>query len=82
MNTYREPMRVVGYSYLIIIQRFYRNSWHQETLTYSDFVDLLKREFPDYLEEYETTASDKEMFDWFFRYGQTGDPNEDTYVFK
>lgn len=82
MNIYREPMRVVGYSYMIIIQRFYRNSWHQETVTYSEFIDLLKREFPDYLEEYEITASDKELFDWFFRYGQTGDPNEDTYVFK
>ena len=79
MNTYREPMRVVGYGNMITIQRFYRNSWHQETLTRADFVDLLEREFPDYLEEYETTANGATLFSWFFRYGETG---KDAYIFK
>lgn len=83
MDIKRNPMRVVGYSYdFITIQRFVFGRWNQITLTQPQFMRLLKYEFPDYLEEYEITANGEELFDWFFRYEQTGEPMEYPYVFR
>ena len=81
MNTVRKPMRIVGYcNNIIFIQRLESGNWIQFSIGYFPFFELLEREFPDYLEEYYASGTDKGLFAWFFDYGTYN--NGDTYIFR
>lgn len=75
----RKEMRLVGISDTIekiAVQRKDRFEWTQEHMTFADFAELVKNEFPELLKEGETN---KELANRLYNVGAD---EPETYVFK
>ena len=75
----RKEMRLVGISDTIekiAVQRKDRFEWTQENVTFADFAELVKNEFPELLKEGETP---KELANRLYNVGAD---EPETYVFK
>lgn len=78
----RAEMRVVGLSNSlgkVWVQRGNKFGWEQEIVFLNDFTTMVENEFPEHVNEYRKSSSDKAIADWFYEYGEDG---KETYIFK
>ena len=65
-------MRIVGMSLKkVFIQVMKDNKWEQSNIDRSEFKNLMKNEFPNYVIEYKKNNMNCDMADFFYHYGET-----------
>lgn len=78
-------MRIVGSNRgrVAFVQKYneaYR-LWTQERMNANEFEQMMRNEYPLFWNIYVNSDCDRTPIDFFYDYGQTGNPNEDTFVF-
>lgn len=69
-------MRIVGLnSNKVFVQKMVRKNaqWDQTAISYKEFTEMMKNEYPGYFKEYEQSGATVSAAEWFYNYGETED---------
>lgn len=78
----KTEMRIVGLTsdnMTVFVQKKTRCGWVQEKMTRGEFLDMMGKEFPEYMDEYRNSNTTRDIMDYFYYYGEDG---QTTYIFK
>lgn len=77
-------MRIVGINTKVFIQIMKDNKWEQSCISKSEFENLMRNEFSNYVAEYEKNNTGCDMANFFYNYGETEDMKRkgEAYIFK
>ena len=64
-------MRIVGMNaQAMFIQKEIKGEWIQEVISFTQFEDMMKTEYPRYWNKYTESNTDKSAEDFFYNYGE------------
>ena len=77
-------MRIVGINEKVFIQIMKNNRWEQSCISKSEFENLMRNEFSNYISEYEKSNTSYDMANFFYNYGETDAMRRkgEAYIFK
>lgn len=77
-------MRIVGMNEKVFIQIMKNNKWEQSCIDRSEFENLMRNEFSNYVAKYEKSNASCDMANFFYNYGETEAMRRkgEAYIFK
>ena len=77
-------MRIVGMNEKVFIQIMKNNKWEHNCIDRSEFENLMRNEFSNYVAEYEKSNANCDMANFFYHYGETDVMRRkgEAYIFK